>query len=443
MEENNLLGTSFNCQCGRHHTVPTRHMFYRENAFDFLLDTAQSIADGPNYLIIADARTYAVAGISVEEKLCSGTTQVSHFIIPDQEGESPATDDMTRDLILDQAPQADLYIAVGSGVINDLVKWVAYLRKKPYIAVATAASMNGYASANVAATVDGLKVLFHAEACIAVFTTPEIITGAPFELTTSGLGDVLAKPVSSADWKLNQFLFDDYHCQFSVDLLKKLEPIYLENPDKIKGKDPAACKALFDALFLSSIAMTITGTSSPASGGEHLISHTLDMIANRDGRKHDFHGRQVGVSSILMAALYEKIMRIEKPVYKDIPPNIDHEFWGTLSPVVEQEYSKKIPKLEHAVNFLSQPENWDKLRTAIQPNLIPAAKLKNCLMKAEGAHRFEDIRDNDIALVKDKFLSVVSNANQMRERFTILDLAVLLGIIPGEIEQLIDEWVTR
>ena len=442
MEKNDLLGTSFNFQCGKHHVVPTRHMFYGEDAFDFLLETAQSIADGSDYLIIADTRTYLVAGLTVKEKLRSGGAEVSHFIIPDQEGEPPATDDKTRDLILDQAPQADLYIAVGSGVINDLVKWVAYLRKKPYITVATAASMNGYASANVAATVDGLKVLFHAEACLAVFATPKIITGAPFELTTSGLGDVLAKSVSSADWKLNQFLFDDYHCQFSVDLLKKLEPIYLENPDKIKEKDPAAVKALFDALFLSSIAMTITGTSSPASGGEHLISHTLDMIANRDGRKHDFHGRQVGVSSILMAALYEKIMRIEKPVYKEIPQNINHQFWGSLSPVVKQEYSKKIPKLDHAAEYLSQSENWDRLRALIKPNLIPAAKLKNCLMQADGAHRFKDIRDNETALTKEKFLSVVSNANQMRERFTILDLAVLLGIIPGEIEQLVDEWLT-
>jgi len=443
MQKNNLLGTSFDCQCGRHHVVPTKHLFYGENAFDFLLETARSITDDPHYLIIADSRTFEVAGRSVETKLSSSTTRVSHFVVPDQEGESPAADDTTRDLILDQAPAADLYIAVGSGVINDLVKWVAYLKKKPYITVATAASMNGYASANVAATVDNLKVLFHADACLAVFATPEIIINAPYELTTSGLGDVLAKPVSSADWKLNQFLFNDYHCQFSVDLLKELEPVYLENPKKIKKKEPAAFKALFNALFLSSIAMTITGTSSPASGGEHMISHTLDMTANRDGRKHDYHGRQVGVSSILMAALYEKIMGIDKPVFKDVPRTVNSDFWGSLSPVVEKEYDKKIPKFERVANYLSNPENWNRLKNLIKPDLVPAAKLKNCLMQAGGAHRYMDIRDNETALARDKFLSVVTNANQMRERFTILDLAVLLGVIPGEIEQLVDEWVTK
>ena len=442
MEQTNLLGTSFNCKCGKKHIVPTKHLFYEDNAFDSLLDTAKSITDGSHYLILADTRTFEAAGRIVEEKLKIGAAGVSHFIVPDNDGESPAADSRTKDLILNQAPPADLYIAVGSGVINDLVKWIAFLRDKPYITVATAASMNGYASANVAATIDGLKVLFHANACQAVFAVPEIIINAPFELTTSGLGDVLAKSVSSADWRLNKFLFNDYYCQFSVDLLKKLEPVYLNNPEKIKEKNPTAFKALFEALFLSSIAMTITGTSSPASGGEHLISHTIDMTADRDGRKHDFHGRQVGISSILMAALYEKVMAIDKPTFIDMPDKINSEFWGSLSPVVEKEYAKKIPKFDQAAEFLSQPKNWDRLKALIKPDLVPPVKLKTCLMQAGGAHRFMDIRDNGLPLEKDKFLSIVKHANQMRERFTILDLVLMVGITSEEIEQLVGEWVS-
>jgi len=442
MEQTNLLGSTFDCKCGKRHKVPTKHLFYEDNAFDYLADTARSVTAGRNYLIIADTRTFEAAGRTVEEKLRTGSTTVSHFIVPDTDGESPAADNKTKDLILDQAPAADLYIAVGSGVINDLVKWVAFLQKKPYISVATAASMNGYASANVAATIDGLKVLFHAEACQAVFSTPDIIINAPFELTTSGLGDVLAKSVSSADWKLNQFLFNDYYCQFSVDLLKKLEPVYLNNPGKIRKKDSSAFEALFQALFLSSVAMTITGTSSPASGGEHLISHTIDMVAGRDGRRHDFHGRQVGVASILMAALYEKIMSIDKPVFKDVPHTVNSKFWDSLSPIVEMEYSKKIPKFAQVAEYLSQTDNWCKLQELIKPDLVPPAKLKNCLTQAGAAHRFKDIRDNGQALGKDKFHSIVKHANQMRERFTILDLAVMLGIIPEEIDKLVEEWVS-
>lgn len=440
-EPMDLLGTSFECACGRHHDVPTKQLFYGNDALTDLPSFAESVSESKTCLVIADVRTYEVAGRRVEEVLKKNGANVQHLILPDNGGESPVTDDKTRDFILAHAPAADLILAVGSGVINDLGKWLAYLRQKPYLSIATAASMNGYASANVSATIDGLKVLFHADACQAVFALPDIIEQAPFELTTSGLGDVLAKPVSSADWRLNQFLFDEYYCQFSVDLLKDLEPVYLDNPHKIKAKEPAAIAALFKALFFSSVAMTITGTSSPASGGEHLISHTIDMLAGRDGDKHDFHGRQVGVGSIFAAALYEKVLAIEKPIFREIPDQINPQFWGSLSPIIEKEYLKKRPKLELAVEKLSIITNWQELKSILKQNLIPAVKLKNCLKSAGAAHRIRDIRYNDQEINRDLFLAVLKNAHQMRERFTILDLAALLGIMPDQVEQLVSEWI--
>lgn len=436
-----LLGTSFDCQCGRHHEVPTKRLFYGSDALAQLPEFAKSVSAGQTSLVLADQRTYEVAGRQVEDGLKKSVTDVHLLIVPDRHGESPVTDAETRDFLLDSAPVVDLVIAVGSGVINDLGKWLAYLKKKPYLSVATAASMNGYASANVSATIDGLKVLFHAEACQAVFAVPEIIEQAPFELTTSGLGDVLAKPVSSTDWRLNQYLFDEYYCQFSVDLLKELEPVYLDNPQKIMEKEPVAIGALFRALFFSSVAMTITGTSSPASGGEHLISHTIDMLAARDDGKHDFHGRQVGVGSIFAAALYEKVLTIDKPEFGRIPRQINHEFWGSLTPVIEKEYQAKLPRLELAAEKLSDLKNWNELRSILKQNLIPAAKLKNCLKSAGAAHRIKDIRYNNREMEKGLFLSVLKNANQMRERFTILDLAIMVGIMPEQVGQLAAEWI--
>ena len=435
-----LLGRRFTCQCGKEHEVPTEELFYGDGAHQQLKKLIDEMTtEEQKILIVADNRTRVAAKTEIDAILEKGNASL--YIVSDTNGDHPAADDLTKDIILKEAPSADLYIAVGSGVINDLVKWVSFLRDRPYVSVPTAASMNGYASANVAATVGGLKVLFHARPCKAVFVNPRILEGAPYELTASGLGDVLAKSVSSADWKLNQFLFDEYFCQFSVDLLKDLEPIYLENPEKIKRKNSDAIKALFDALFYSSIAMTITGTSSPASGGEHLISHALDMLANRDGKKHDLHGRQVGVASILMAALYEKIMSIETPIFHDVPESVDGEFWGSLAPIVENEYQKKKEKFQKGIEFLSNQQNWNKLKEKIRPGMVGPEKLKNCLERAEAAHRFFDIRDNGQPLDRKKFFRTVLNANQMRERFTVLDLALLLGILPGELDGLVDKWV--
>lgn len=442
MDHNTLLGSTFSCTCGKEHTVPTREFHYGNEAYDLLPTIARTITEYESYLVIADTRTMKAAGMQVISAFTKSGISPDCYIVPDSADGSPETDDITKDRILNEAPSTELYLAVGSGVINDLVKWVAYLNKKPYIAIPTAASMNGYGSANVAATVDGLKVLFHAEACKAVVVNPHIIANAPYELTASGLGDVLAKPVSSADWKLNHFLFNEYYCQYSVDLLKNLEPVYLENPSRIQQKDPDAIHALFQALFYSSIAMTITGTSAPASGGEHLISHTLDMLAGRDGRTHDLHGKQVGVASILMAALYEKILYIDSPQFNIAPAEIDSEYWGSLSSVVAEEFSKKQSKFEQAASLLSQPDNWDKLKEQISSGLVPAHKLKNCLKNAGAAHRFHDITDNGLPLSRQKFTSAVIHAHQMRQRFTVLDIAVLLGLASPDFEELIEQWLT-
>ena len=329
----------------------------------------------------------------------------------------------------------------GSGVINDLTKWIAHERKKPFMTLATAASMNGYASANVSATLEGLKVLFHAQASKGVFAVPAVIENAPFDLTAAGLGDVVAKSVSSADWKLNQILFGEYYCQFSVDLLKDLEPVYLNHPGRIRKRDPEAIQALFHALFWSSIAMTITGTSAPASGGEHLLSHTLDMYSAAKGLKHDLHGRQVGVGTLLSAALYDRILRIERPEFGQIPSDIDTPFWGPLAGVVEAEYKKKLPKLDLAARKLSRPQTWDTLRSLLKKSLLSPLKLKNCLEQAGAAHKVSDLHIDDKSIEPELFLQVWKNARQMRERFTVLDLAVLLGIMPEQADDILSEWV--
>ncbi len=441
MEQPELLGSTFSCDCGREHTVPTEQLCYQSDAISELVAYTQTFDKSSCYLLVADTRTFEAAGQNVADALIAAGALVKIIIVPDHNGESPITDNKTKNYLLGNAPESDILIAIGSGVINDLTKWIAHLRQKPYIVVPTAASMNGYASANVSATVDGLKILFQAEACKAVFAVPEIIEKAPFELTASGLGDVIAKTVSSADWRLNQFLFNEYYCQFSVDLLKDLEPIYLNNPQKIKNLDHQAIQALFKALFYSSVAMTITNTSSPASGGEHLISHTLDMTADRDGVTHDYHGRQVGVSTVLMSALYEKVLSIQTPEFKPLPSNINTSFWGSLSGVIEGEYKKKLPKSKLVIEKLSEPTSWNKLRTTLKKNMVSPKILKNCLKEGGAAYRFSEILSGGASLSRKRFYDTVLNANRMRERFTILDLAFMVGVLPDQLNGIIDQWV--
>ena len=93
----------------------------------------------------------------------------------------------------------------------------------------------------------------------------------------------------------------------------------LEHPDEIRAREESAIMAMFDALMLTGVAMTMVGTSAPASGGEHLISHSLDMLSSIDGRPHDYHGRQVGIGAILTAELYSRVLAVESPLMVDVP----------------------------------------------------------------------------------------------------------------------------
>ena len=127
-----------------------------------------------------------------------------------------------------------LVVAVGSGVINDLCKWASFEMKIPYVVVATAASMNGYSTANVAPTIDGVKMLIEARPPLAVVAEPAIIEQAPAVMTTAGFGDTIAKHQSNGDWIMNTLLSSEYHCRFCAGIVGEIEPLYLDHPEDIR-----------------------------------------------------------------------------------------------------------------------------------------------------------------------------------------------------------------
>ena len=78
-------------------------------------------------------------------------------VIPIRLRDHPHADDATVGRIRAATADADALIAVGSGTINDLCKYAAFQDGKPYAVFGTAPSMNGYTSVNAAITVGGPK----------------------------------------------------------------------------------------------------------------------------------------------------------------------------------------------------------------------------------------------------------------------------------------------
>ena len=206
-----LFGKTFACSCGKIHRIEPREIIYSDDAPGLLIAAAQRLDMAGRTAVLMDVRTREVAGKEIAERLSGGGWTVEEAVVGDRaDGGRPICDDVTKQELEGQVGGVDWILTVGGGVITDLGKWIAADREIPFMGFATAASMNGYASANVAPTVDGVKTLLMAHPPRAVFSSPNVLVEAPYELTSAGLGDVLAKSVSTADWYLNHLLFGDF-----------------------------------------------------------------------------------------------------------------------------------------------------------------------------------------------------------------------------------------
>jgi len=388
-------------------------------------------------LVTFDART-RLAGAACLSALRESGLTLHELVLPDRPGgRSPVCDDVTREALGRGLPKVDVYVAIGAGVVNDLTKWLAADANVPYAVFATAASMNGYTAANVAPSIKGVKSLFRARAPRVLAADPEVVARAPFELTTSGLGDVIAKPVSTADWRMNHLLFGEGYSAAVAGVINQVEPRYIDHPEAIARREPAAIQALFEALVFSGCAMTLQGSSLPASGGEHLVGHSLDMLAHVDGREHDLHGRQVGVATIIAAALYEEALSLTDPTFDATGAPFDPSIWGPIADAVRSEHEKKQARMVEACGKLSQPGVWTTLQAELRPLLRSPESIKACLAKAGAAHRFRDL-----GCTRERFLTALMHGAGIRGRFTSLDLAWATGVLPGAAERLVDQWVT-
>jgi glycerol-1-phosphate dehydrogenase [NAD(P)+] len=441
MELSGLLGTSFACDCGRVHHVPVRRFVYEYGAVDTLPQIiGQDCANARRAAVVADVRTWEVCGRQVEETLRKAGINTARVLVPDRPNAGPMCDDGTVQLLVQQlrCVEPDLVVAVGSGVINDLSKWAAFQLEIPYLVVATAASMNGYSSANVAPTVGGVKLLIEARAPAAVLAEPRIIEQSPAEMLAAGFGDTIAKHQSTADWVMNRSLSGEYFCKFCAGIVTRLEPLYLAHPEDIRDRRPEAVAGLFEALFWTGMAMTLMGTSVPASGGEHLFSHTLDMIAELRGERHDLHGRQVGLGTVLSAALYERVLALGRPVLKPMPPAIDDRLWSvpSVAAAVAQQYQSKQQRLEPIRQRIAQRDIWDRLRTELGAEAKSPETIHTWLKRAGAAGSMADI-----GCSRERIKAAILHMHEIRQRFTIVDLAWLCGILPEAADDLIDQWL--
>lgn len=361
--------------------------------------------------LICDNNTWQALAHSITDELKNHGYHITLINL----GSTPTpTIDRVR-YICAQATNCKALIAVGSGTLNDLVKYSAHQLQKPYAICGTAASMNGYLSANAAIVVDGhKKSLKAALPCAALFDTT-VLKAAPARLHHAGIGDSICRPTAQADWLLSHHLLGTSYDPLPFKLLQPFEA------DMLQGKTDA----LITTLLLSGLGMTLCGGSYPASQGEHLVAHYMDM-RYPDVAHATLHGEQIGVTTLFMSALQHGLLALpEAPQW--VAPTLPDEqqcmqiFGEETGASVWSEWHAKRQSMGSKEEFNERlAKYWPIIHEDITPIIIPISEIDRSLHRAGAPSTAQEL-----GWMPEQFNEAAHHAHLIRNRFTFLDLGVL------------------
>lgn len=305
MDINNIL-LGVDCSCGKTHHCDIEYVYIERGAISRLTKLCEQ---KEKILIVADENTYSAAGEKVENVLSDKALKKVIFsgktvLIPDENAIKRVREDLD---------DVDLILGIGSGVIQDLCKYVSFFAKIPYMIVATAPSMDGYASDGAAMILNGMKETVKAGLPRAIIADTEVLKDAPMEMIKAGYGDIIGKFSALCDWKLSVAVNDEYFCQYIYDTTYQMIKNTLNTAKGLLQHDEESIKALMEALTIVGIMMSFAGSSRPASGSEHHLSHFFEIVGIVNDEPYFSHGIDVAYSTVITAQIKEKVLKTEFP----------------------------------------------------------------------------------------------------------------------------------
>lgn len=420
------LGARFACPCGETHALPIEACYTGADAAARLAGFARERL-GRAAFVVSDANTRAAGADRLLPALAGAGKRVGEKVY----GAEPldATDALGEDVAA-AAQDADFIVGLGAGTVCDLAKYAGDRLGKPVLLYPTAASMNGYTSAIVALKVRGLKRTLPCAPALGVFADPEVAATAPQRMTAAGVADFLSKASSSTDWRAAHYLRGGYYCERPREFFEGVQDRLLRAAPRVASGSVDAVADVMEALLLSGLSMVVAGSSAPASGGEHLISHYLDMKSALYGFPHDLHGAQVGVATVHCLGLWERLLALDPAAISpdllaDAQPEpdalrraIDDE-WGPVAAEVWEQWRQKRPSREELCAELERfRDGLPELRRLLAQDLLPSRTVADAIRAAGGP-----VTPEELTAPADEYRNALRSARYIRNRFTVLDLA--------------------
>ena len=386
-------------------------------------DLVQALALGNSFTVVADAATWDAMGSRVAKALAP-LGPVNTLILDHPHADMAAVADLTQKLA-----GAEAVIAVGSGTINDLCKYVTGLDGRRYAVFGTAASMNGYTSTTASITLgSGLKVSIPSHAPSGVFIDLAVSAAAPRHLSAAGFGDCLVRSVAQVDWWMSHRLLGSVYSSVPF-LMQQADEIELNaRAHLIPAGDIGANGYLHRVLTLCGLGVSFTGMSNHGSMGEHQISHYIDCFA---GNRHPgtLHGQQVGVGVLTMGRLQAQMLAsatppVLRPTVFD-PADMARRMGQAVASECFADIGPKTfdGRATSALNEKLQ-EIWPDLRDELARFIVPPNDMER-LLRASGG----PATAGDLGVPVDFYREAVVHCREMRNRYSFLDLAADSGIL--------------
>ena len=276
----------------------------------------------------------------------------------------------------------DGVIAVGTGSIHDICRKASKELNKPLCLFATAPSMDGFASYNAPLTNGNFKITYDAKAPEVIIADTKILASAPTELKSAGFGDMIGKYIGLIDWQVSALITGEYYCKKVADLTRQATDRIMALADQITSDDEQSASAVFEALLLTGMGMSFVKSSRPASGTEHILSHFWECKKLLEGKLSDFHGKKVGVATLLIMKEYQQIynkklvgVHKEKVDWQDV-----YAHYGELKDEVIKLNTPDT--ITDNIDLDLVKEKWEEIRQIIAS--VPSLEEMKSLMKRAG-----------------------------------------------------------
>lgn len=387
-------------------------------------------------LIVMDLNTKHAAGDRVLGALSSAGVAAEPLVFERRSGldATPEAVERTRAGLAD----GRVPVAVGAGVITDVVRYAAHTLGRDFLSVPTAASMDGYASSVAALMLDGVKVTYPARSPRAIFADPRVVAAAPAELTRSGLGDLLGKATAHVDWLAAHLLYGEPFSEPAAARMLDALSFATANAESVLAGDPAAVTGLLEGLIESGIAMSIVGSSRPASGCEHHASHFWDLLAARGLRPHAPHGLQVGYATrfamrLQQFAFVREEAALRRPAVPELLGPAALAWLGEPTPELVAAAGEKRRFVANLAHWPPSPAAWAEVRAEIAPALTDFDDVERALSLA-------DIPSSPgyLALDDRTLRATFSFSNRLRARYTTVDFLEGQGTLERAIDAMLD-----